>query len=134
MRGCLTLPHQRGFMLLEVVVALILFSLGLVGMLKLQARASQVASASEDRNRAALLANEMVSSMWAQRNLKVDDGTKSTWQGKVGDPQAGGLPNGSGAVTFDDPQLATITIEWDAASGRAQDSTHHKYITKVVMP
>ncbi len=125
--------RRRGFLLLEVVVALLLFSLGLLGMVKLQASASQLSVDAEDRSRAALLANEMVASMWAQRTLQVDDATKLAWQTKVSTPAAGGLNAGSGDVNNDDPLLAVITVTWSPVTRKAELG-EHQYITKVVMP
>jgi type IV pilus assembly protein PilV len=127
--------HQRlrGFLLLEVVVALLLFSLGLLGMVKLQARASQLAVDAEDRSRAALLANEMVAAMWAQRTLAVDADTLKAWKTKVNTPAAGGLPDGRGDVTLNNPQLAIVTVMWSPVAGKALVGDH-QYITKVVIP
>lgn len=128
--------RQAGFLLLEVVVALLLFSLGIGGMLRLQARASQLALAAEDRGRASSLANELVATMWAQRTLNVNATDLATWTTKVGNMGAGGLPNGVGAVTLDNattPQLATITITWTPIARDASDSAH-QYITRVVLP
>jgi type IV pilus assembly protein PilV len=125
--------RRRGFLLLEVVVALLLFSLGLVGMLRLQARASQLSVDTEDRSRAALLANEMVASIWAQRTLTVDAATLLAWQTKVSTPSAGGLPGGAGTVDNTDPQLAIIAITWIPVAGKAEVG-QHQYITKVVLP
>jgi len=125
--------RRRGFLLLEVVVALLLFSLGLVGMLRLQARASQLSVDTEDRSRAALLANEMVASIWAQRTLTVDAATLLAWQTKVSTPSAGGLLDGLGIVDNTDPQLAVITITWRPVA-RLAEVGQHQYITKVVLP
>jgi type IV pilus assembly protein PilV len=125
--------RQRGFLLLEVVAALLLFSIGLLGMIQLQARASQLSVDAEDRSRAALLANEMVASMWAQRKLKVDDATLKAWQGKVSTPSAGGLLGAEGKVDHSVPALATISIEWSPVVGQTT-TFNHKYTTSVVMP
>jgi type IV pilus assembly protein PilV len=125
--------RQQGFLLLEVVAALLLFSLGLLGMIQLQARASQLSVDAEDRSRAALLANEMVASMWAQRTLKVDDATLKTWQDKVSTPSAGGLAGGRGEVDTDVADLAIITIIWSPVAGQTV-KTEHRYTTSVVMP
>jgi type IV pilus assembly protein PilV len=125
---------QAGFLLLEVVAALLLFSLGLLGMVQLQARASQLSVDAEDRSRAALLANEMVASMWAQRTLTVDDATLQAWQSKVADTAAGGLPGGRALVINDQPRLAVISIAWKIDDRLANDVRVHRYITQVVMP
>lgn len=121
--------RQTGFLLLEVVAALLLFSLGLLGMVQLQARASQLSVDAEDRSRAALLANEMVASMWAQRTLTVDAATLLAWQTKVADPSAG-LPGGRAGVNNDDPRLAIISIAW-MPTARQADIGAHIYTTSV---
>jgi len=125
----------RGFLLLEVVVALLLFSLGLLGMVQLQARASQLSVDAEDRSRAALLANELVASMWAQRTVQVDNATLLAWQTKVADTAAAGQPAGRAQLVIDtaDPRLAVIRIDWKPDT-RDPDVLLHRYITSVTVP
>ena len=55
-----------GFALLEVLVALLLFSFGILGLLGLQARAVSSESDAQDRNRAALIADRCASQMQLQ--------------------------------------------------------------------
>ncbi|MCL2524751.1 MAG: fimbrial assembly protein [Betaproteobacteria bacterium] len=119
-------------MLIEVLVALILFSIGLLGFVALQARAITISSDAQDRNRAALLANEMASAMWISGSTKVDGSVLSAWQTKVADMQAGGLPNGNGSVTATN-QSAVITIQWKAPARRESDQAS-RYTTSVVLP
>lgn len=49
--------------LIEVLVAVLIFSFGLLGLVGLQARATQYGLSAEDANRAALLAAEMTGTM-----------------------------------------------------------------------
>ena len=58
MRG--NLP-QQGFALLEVLVSILIFSFGVLGLDRLQARAITLSTDAEDRNRAALLASDIAS-------------------------------------------------------------------------
>jgi type IV pilus assembly protein PilV len=62
--------RSRGFTLLETLVALLVFSVGLLGIVALQARSIQLSVDGEDRNRAALLADEVISAMWAARCVR----------------------------------------------------------------
>ena len=55
---------ERGTALLEVLVSVLLFSFGLLGLIALEAKAINFSVDSEDRNRAAVFANEIASTMW----------------------------------------------------------------------
>ena len=59
---------QRGFTLVEVLVSLLVFSIGVLGMVGLQARAIQFSVDAEDRSKAAMVANEVISWMWATKD------------------------------------------------------------------
>ncbi len=123
----------RGVSVLEVLIALLLLSLGVIGMAALHARAIQYALDAEDRNRAALLANELASAMWLNRSTTVASTTLSSWQTKVSTPSGSGLPNGSGSVSTDANGVATITITWRPPS-RPSAAGDLQYVTQVVLP
>ena len=53
---------QSGVALIEVLISILLFSLGILGLIGLQARAISFSVDAEDRNRAALFANEIATS------------------------------------------------------------------------
>ncbi|HTD73866.1 MAG TPA: prepilin-type N-terminal cleavage/methylation domain-containing protein, partial [Steroidobacteraceae bacterium] len=55
---------QRGMALLECLMALLIFSVGLLGLLGLEARVMNISTNSENRNRAAMIASEVASQMW----------------------------------------------------------------------
>jgi type IV pilus assembly protein PilV len=57
-------PAQGGFMLLEVLVAILIFVIGVVGLLGLQAASIQQAAAAEYRATAQYAANDLISRMW----------------------------------------------------------------------
>jgi type IV pilus assembly protein PilV len=50
--------------LIEALVSILIFSFGVLGLIGLQASAINFSVDAEDRNRAALFANEIASSMW----------------------------------------------------------------------
>lgn len=120
---------QTGFALLEVLVSVLLFSLGLLGLLGLQARAISLSSDAEDRNRAALLANEVVALMWLNKSVNVPAGSLATWKERVASPQTGGLPAGDGQVNVAGT-AATVVIKWRAPSHDADS----QLTTRVVLP
>lgn len=56
---------QSGYVLLEALVALLIFSLGLLGMIGFQAASSKIATDSRFRTEAAMLADELLAKMTA---------------------------------------------------------------------
>lgn len=122
--------RARGISLIEVLVVLVLFSFGLIGMVGLQARAVQTSVGAEDSARAALLANDLASRMWGARSVTLDTAVIDAWNDRVGDPTQGGLPNGAGTVTVVG-NVATITVTWRAP--HEPSTTSHVYRTQVQM-
>ena len=59
---------QRGFMLLEALVALLIFSIGVLGIVGLQASMTKSQTDSKFRADAAFLAQRLVGSMWSDRS------------------------------------------------------------------
>jgi len=57
--------HQAGVMLLEALIAMLIFSLGILAIVGMQATAIQDLSESKYRSDAAFLANQIVADMWS---------------------------------------------------------------------
>jgi type IV pilus assembly protein PilV len=123
--------HQRGVTLIEVMVAVLVFSFGLLGLVGLQARATQYSIGAEDANRASLLANEVVTTMWTSGTVTLSEDALEAWDARVADATSGGLPNGVGTVEVVD-DVATVTIAW--APVGAASGVQHRYQTQVVLP
>ena len=117
-----------GVSLIEVLVVLVLFSFGLVGVIGLQAKAIQFSVSAEDSNRAAMLANEIASAMWTNQSVILPNGALTAWNAAVSDPTGRGLPNGQGTVTVA-ANLATITVTWRAPYEPVGST--HTYVTHV---
>jgi type IV pilus assembly protein PilV len=135
---------QSGMTLIEVMVAVLIFSLGLLGLVGLQSRAVQFSTIAEDSNRAALLANEIASEILLKNLPRGTSATAavdltgvgvSAWQGRVSNTTKNGLPNGSGTITTLG-NVATITITWKATSAKASGpgSSSNQYVTQVFLP
>jgi type IV pilus assembly protein PilV len=89
--------RNRGSALIEAVVALVLFSAGIVGLIGLQARMVTAQSDAKYRADAVYLVSELVGAMWADRpNLA---------------SYATALPSGSAAVTVNNG-IVTVTLTW----------------------
>ena len=119
---------QRGVSMIEVLVVIVLFSFGLIGMVGLQAKAVQASVSAEDSTRAALLANEIASAMWAANTVTLPTGDITAWNTRVANATSRGLPNGAGTVTVT-AGVATITVTWRAPHEPA--GTVHNYTTQV---
>lgn len=122
------LSPQRGIVLIEVLVAILIFSFGILGTVGLLARATQYSTNAEDRNRAALLANEIASQMWAADSVTLNAAVINAWNARVGIATASGLPGGVGTVAVAG-NVATITVTWRPTFA-TEDS---RYITQVAV-
>ncbi len=65
---------QRGAFLLEALIGILIFSLGVLGIVGLQAQAIRFTNDSEYRAEAVYLANSLISQMWADKlaDLKIN--------------------------------------------------------------
>jgi type IV pilus assembly protein PilV len=65
MRGKLQAPgHERGVMLIEALIAILIFSIGILAVVGMQGVAIKNVTESKYRSEAAFLANELISNMW----------------------------------------------------------------------
>lgn len=120
-------------MLIEALIAILLFSVGILGLVALQAISTQNSVNAGDRSIAASLANDMVSQMWLKNTadtsnaiLKADI---STWTSKV----AASLPNATGSVASSNG-IATITITWRSPSKKSADNQNRLETSVAITP
>ncbi|MBI5271447.1 MAG: prepilin-type N-terminal cleavage/methylation domain-containing protein [Burkholderiales bacterium] len=125
--------RPRGVSLIEVLVSLLVFSLGVLGLAGFQALLTRQAVEASERSRAALMANELVAEMWKARRTELDADVVSAWEARVQDPAVLGLPGGEGEVTALDDDAGTVLIEvrWTSVVRGSQTST---YITEFSLP
>jgi type IV pilus assembly protein PilV len=126
---------HRGMALIEVLVSLLLFSFGVLGLIGLEARSINFSVDAEDRNRAAILANEIASSMWLANTVAVTAPALTAWQTRAADPTNGGLPNGLLTII---PVAGTtnstdIKLSWIPPSRPAGDDLS-TFTTRVILP
>lgn len=120
--------RARGMTLIEILCAILVMTLGLLGLVSVMAKASQATIATDDAQRAASLANEMATQMWLSGTVAVPTATLTAWQTRVAAATDAGLPNGVGAITRPDAAInfARITITWTPPGG-----SQHQYFTDV---
>jgi type IV pilus assembly protein PilV len=131
MRPSLKQQRHRGISLIEVLVVIVLFSFGLLGLVALQARAVQTSIGAQDSNRAALLANELVTQMWGQNTVNLPAAAVTAWNTRIANANSGGLPNGAGTVVIAG-NVATVTVTWRPPHEDA--SREYRYVTEVLIP
>lgn len=119
--------------MVEVLISLAILSFGVLGLGALHGRAMQLAASAEDRNRAAVMADELASQMWLARSTSLSTATLTAWNTRLANTAVSGLPNATGTVgTADSTGAVSITISWYPPTG---DSSHaYSYVTKVVIP
>jgi type IV pilus assembly protein PilV len=124
---------QQGIMLLEALIGILIFSIGILAMLGMQAVGMRNTIDSKYRSEAAYLANQIVGTMWVDRgNIATYDDAgagnarKTAWLNRVDStlPQDPVDPTTTAPIIAVAGRQATITIRWK----RPGDSTVSRYI------
>jgi type IV pilus assembly protein PilV len=137
-----TVRSQKGVMLLEVMIALLIFSIGVVGMVMMQSVASSNSTNSEDRATAAMLANDLISDLWTRFNPSVPTAPTlppdyAAWKTRV----AAALPVDAAATwgLAITGNTAKVTIIWipkgrkNSSGNTTYDNSDATYITQSVI-
>jgi type IV pilus assembly protein PilV len=107
-----TRSAQGGVMLLEALVAILIFSIGIIAVMGMQAASISQVTQSKFRTDASYLANQIISTMWVdQANMASYAGSgyggRAAWNTAV----AQTLPSGVGTIVVAGRQV-TVTINW----------------------
>lgn len=125
--------QQSGFMMIEVLVAILLFSIGLLGLVSLQTSTVQNATNAEYRSMAASLSNELVTQMWIKKTAdpasSALSGEIATWKTKVA---ASGLPNAVGDVQ-QTGNVTLVSVSYKLPSKTSAENSS-RFSTQVVIP
>jgi len=112
----------RGIALIEVMVALLIFMLGILGFIGMRTALTKAQAESDLRANAAYLASEVMGRMWSDvQNLSAYEGTDkcsakacSEWRSKV--VQA--LPGGTASIAVDESTgNVSIKVGWRLPGG-----------------
>ncbi len=151
-----TYSSQAGVMLLEALIAILIFSLGILSLVALQATTVQLTSDAKYRTDASLLADKLIGQMWAsggtlaalKTNFESPDGNayKAWLQNDVTHnnalpgvvAEANGVVSTLPTVTVDATPGATagqvaITLFWRTPQMKASEPGHrHVVATQIV--
>jgi type IV pilus assembly protein PilV len=145
--------RQQGAFLLEALIAILIFSLGVLGIVGLQARSLKAVGDAQYRGEAAFYAQTLAGRMWAHdpTSLQTYFGTSGTgftnWSDQVtaagsGLPGAADRPPEISFTNLSSKQgvMATIKIYWqapgeaDPCGGDTSDvKCWHQYVTSAVV-
>jgi type IV pilus assembly protein PilV len=139
------LQRQRGVAMMEVLVSILIFAFGLLGLIGLEASAIHYSADAEDRNRAALFAGEIASSMWINNSVSPTTAQTTAWSTSLADPTTEtGLPGGSltinpiASITNSSGTIiaADIIINWTPKTDKANAnlSATRQLTTRVILP
>jgi type IV pilus assembly protein PilV len=134
-----SIHHQRGSSLLEGLLAIILFSMGLLSLLMLLSATLIESSNARYRIEASLLINDLVSHMWigdhSLNGLKTRyaDTTSTDYQSWF-TSVSNRLPGVSAKantpqITIDNARNVTVTLRWQVPG----DSTSHQMIVQTLI-
>jgi len=113
--------QQKGVMLLEALVGILIFSIGILAMLGMQAVGIRNTMDSKYRSEAAYLANEIVGQMWVDRSniASYDDSgagnaRRTAWNTRVASlmPQDPASPSTTAPTITISGRQATVTVRW----------------------
>ena len=125
-----TKQPQAGFMLIEVLISVLIFSVGVLALVGLQVSMTHAQTEAKVRADAAYLASELVALMWSDAANLAGYGSScnsqcTVWKAKVGRT----LPSSTTTVTTDvTTGNVSITLTWKLPSG-----SQHQYVTQTTV-
>lgn len=125
-------PRQRGIMLVEALVGLLIFSIGILALIALQAVGIRENNEAAYRSAASFVVDRIIGDLWAadQSNLNALAGTYSAasnaaapWSRSVN----AALPAGSAVVVVSGGSV-TVTVTWQAPGAPAHSFTQRAVV------
>jgi type IV pilus assembly protein PilV len=132
----ITPRRQRGFTLIEVLVALLIFAFGVLALVGLQVTAIRQSGNAKYRSDAAMLANQLIGQMWVtdrvtanlQTSFNTGGAQYNTWLTGV----QSALPvvgiASAPTVSVSASGVVTINIYWKSPNEQSTDP-QHSYVT-----
>jgi type IV pilus assembly protein PilV len=134
---------QRGLSMIEVLVAIVILSLGLLGMAGLQASGLRSSQSAFYRAQAAQFASDMAERMRANlgdaRNYTLAMGASAPTGTSIKDKDRADwlarlamLPAGDGSIAVDNvANTVTISVQWDDTRGGGAANANYTLVTRL---
>ena len=118
------ISKQSGVLLLEALIAILIFSLGIMALLGLQASSIANVAQSKYRTDASYLANQIIGKMWVDQN-NLSSYQTAGYSGRAGwdNTVAKTLPAGVGRITVTAGTTVTVVVQWKSPN----DINAHSY-------
>lgn len=112
--------NESGFALIEGMIALLIFSLGILGLIGLQASAARSTTLAKSRIDASFSASQRIAEIWG------DVGNIATMQNTSEEVSTSAIPAGTRTTTFarktDGTYEVTVKVTWTLPSDTADQS------------
>ena len=105
---------QAGVSLLEVLISLLIFSIGVLGIVGLHATASKDAGEAQYRAVAASLSEQLIAQYWTNKT-NINSLSPTSWETAV----KSALPSGEGKATYKN-QYLNITVCWQTPNAETK--------------
>ncbi len=113
---------------------MLLFSFGVLGMIRMQAQAVRFSVDASERTHAALMANDLVAVMWASQSVTPNAAQYAAWTSRLNTESISGLRDASATIgTPDANGVVLITITWTSIA-RDNGRATGVYVTEFVVP
>lgn len=131
---------QQGSVVLEALISILLFSIGILAIVGLQAVSIKNVTAAKYRSDASLLVNQVIGQMWVGdktnaalvANFSSPSGASyATWANAVAQalPGVSGVPANAPTIAIDASNNATVTVFWQAPD----ETAAHNYTAITVV-
>jgi len=138
-----TAYRQRGLSMVEILVAIVVLSIGLLGLAGLQANSLRTSQSALYRSQAATFAEDMAERMRANlggaRTYEIDMSAAAPTGASVADrdraewlARLANLPAGDGAIAIDAVnRTVTITVQWDDSRAGGPTDANYTLVTRI---
>jgi type IV pilus assembly protein PilV len=122
---------QGGFTLIDVLIAILIFSIGVLALVALQVTSVRMSSNAQYRSEAALLVNQLIGHMWVsdrttttlQTNFNTGGALYNQWAATVQAQLPGAAASAPTVVVAADGQV-TVNVFWKAPNEEGADPQH----------
>lgn len=127
----INITQQRGSVMLESLIAILIFSLGILSLVALLGASVKNTTSAAYRTQASLLASQVIGQMWAgdKSNAALlanfDGHGPQSWQDNVKQALPGVVVATAPTISVAPDSTVTVTIFWRAPG----DSDVHKHVT-----